>query len=65
VSAFFILLYSQLLPDFFMSSFKVYFQYQYNPYYCVVKASSKEAARSQAVKEQGFIKISKVIKITK
>ena len=49
----------------FMQSFKVFFQYQYNPYYCVVKASSKEAARSQALKEQGFIKISKVIKISK
>ena len=48
-----------------MQSFKVYFQYQYNPYYCIVKASSKEAARSQAHKEQGFIKISKVIKISK
>ena len=45
-----------------MQSFKVFFQYQYNPYYCVVKASSKEAARSQALKEQGFIKISKVLK---
>tara|TARA_Y100000748_G_C15101522_1_gene334579 strand:+ start:217 stop:408 length:192 start_codon:yes stop_codon:yes gene_type:complete len=49
----------------FMQSFKVYFHHQYNPYYCIVKASSKEAARSQAHKEQGFIKISKVIKISK
>ena len=46
-----------------MSSYKVYFQYQYNPYYCIVKAHNEDEARSQARKEQGFIWIYKVIKV--
>jgi len=61
VSATFIL-FSTTIGD-FMSSYKVFFQYQYNPYYCVVKAHNEEQARSQARKEQGFIWIFKVTKV--
>ena len=48
-----------------MHEYKIFFQYQYMPYYTVVTAKTKEEATVKARKQQGHIWISKVTKIVK